>query len=29
MNGGQKLLDVNLKAIPTDWSLQFHHFDIV
>ena len=29
MNSGTKLADVNLNSIPTDWTLQFHHFDIV
>ena len=29
MNGGIKLADVNLSAIPIDWTLQVHHFDIV
>jgi len=28
MDGGAKLADVNLNTIPTDWTLQFHHFDI-
>ena len=29
MNGGQKLADLDLDAIPTDWTLQAHHFDVV